>query len=198
VRGEQMANDAQFSSSEPESRHDGSTVWLLGFVLVGAAVSLALGAYSRGHVPTGRPISTFGFSTMLDMKVWLASAALVLAIVQLGTALRIYGRVGRGPCPPAIAITHRVSGVVAVTLTLPVAFHCMWSLGFGSYNARVLVHSLMGCLFYGVFVTKMLTVKSSRVPGWALPVLGGALFTSLVIIWSTSSLWFFTHGSPSY
>ena len=28
-------------------------------------------------------------------------------------------------------------------------------------------------------------------PGWALPVVGGLLFTVLVLIWLTSSLWFF-------
>ncbi len=106
-------------------------------MLVGALVSLTLGAYSRNHVPTGRPISTFGFTTLLDMKVWLATAALALAFVQVGTALRIYGRVGHGPCPRAVVITHRVAGVVAVALTLPVAFHCMWSLGFGTYDTRV-------------------------------------------------------------
>jgi hypothetical protein len=28
-------------------------------------------------------------------------------------------------------------------------------------------------------------------PGWALPVVGASLFTVLVLIWLTSSLWFF-------
>ena len=28
-------------------------------------------------------------------------------------------------------------------------------------------------------------------PGWALPVVGGVLFTVLVLIWLTSSWWFF-------
>jgi hypothetical protein len=29
-------------------------------------------------------------------------------------------------------------------------------------------------------------------PGWALPVLGGAAFTALTGLWLTSSVWFFT------
>ena len=29
-------------------------------------------------------------------------------------------------------------------------------------------------------------------PGWALPVFGGLVFTALVGLWLTSSLWFFT------
>jgi hypothetical protein len=85
-----------------------------------------------------------------------------------------------------------------VLLTLPVAFHCLWSLGFSSYSTRVLIHSLMGCTFYGVFLTKMLTRRSRRLPPWALPVLRGGLFTVLVTIWLTSSLWFFTGGTPHY
>jgi hypothetical protein len=87
---------------------------------------------------------------------------------------------------------------VAVTLTLPVAFHCLWSLGFGTYSARVLVHSLLGCLLYGAFVAKMLALRSRRVPGWAVPWLGGLVLTTLVALWLTSSLWFFTQGSPGY
>jgi len=41
----------------------------------------------------------------------------------------------------------------------------------------------------------VLVVRSPTAPGWALPLLGGTLFTALVVIWSTSALWFFsTHG----
>lgn len=197
MRGDDLNHDSQLSNSPGPARWSGTGLFV-GFVLIGAAVSVAIGVYSRSHVPTGRPITTLGFSTLLDMKVWLATAAVVFAFVQVGTALRIYGRIGAGPSTPTAALTHRISGVVAVALTLPVAFHCLWSLGFGTYSTRVLVHSVVGCAFYGVFVTKMLAVRSSRLPAWALPVLGGVLFTILVTIWLTSSLWFFNSGRPSY
>ena len=36
-----------------------------------------------------------------------------------------------------------------------------------------------------------LTLRSRRLPGWALPVIGGTLVAGLVIIWMTSALWFF-------
>jgi hypothetical protein len=110
----------------------------------------------------------------------------------------MYGRLGRTPAPRATAVTHRVSGVLAVVLSAPVAFHCLWSLGFGAYDTRSLVHSLFGCVFYGVFVTKMLTLRSRRVPAWALPILGGTLFTVLVVVWLTSAMWFFANGFPDY
>ena len=37
----------------------------------------------------------------------------------------------------------------------------------------------------------MLILNKRDAPGWTLPVLGGAVFTGLVALWSTSSAWFF-------
>jgi hypothetical protein len=51
---------------------------------------------------------------------------------------------------------------------------------------------VLGCAFYGAFATKVLVVRSRRMPGWALPVVGGVLFSVVVLIWLTSSWWFFT------
>jgi hypothetical protein len=50
---------------------------------------------------------------------------------------------------------------------------------------------MLGCTFYGAFVAKMLTLRMRRLPGWALPVLGGLVFTTLVATWLTSALWYF-------
>jgi hypothetical protein len=176
----------------------GGTRLLLGFVLVGAAVSVALGVYGRVHEPSGSALTTLGFPSLISMKVTLGTAAMVLCVVQILTGLRIFERIGHGPAPRAVSVTHRVSGVIAVLLSVPVAFHCLWSLGFGTYDARVLAHSLFGCVFYGVFVTKMLTLRSRRTPDWALPWLGGLLFTVMVVVWLTSAAWFFANGSPDY
>ena len=33
-------------------------------------------------------------------------------------------------------------------------------------------------------------------PGWALPVAGGLVFSLLVGLWLTSALWFFTSRPP--
>ena len=176
----------------------GGTRLLVVFLLVGAAVSVALGVYGRLHEPNFGALTTLGFPTLISMKVTLGTAAMVFCVVQLFTALRIFGRIGHGPVPGAVALAHRMSGVLAVFLSVPVAFHCLWSLGFGTYDARVFAHSLFGCVFYGVFVTKMLTLRSRRMPGWALPWLGGALFTVMVVVWFTSALWFFASGSPDY
>lgn len=184
-------------SPSSDAGPDSGVSLLVGLILVGCAVSLSLGTFARVHPPSGSSI-TLGFPTMLDMKAWLSTGAVILGIVQVLTGARMYGRLGHGSGPRAVHVVHRTSGAIAVLLTLPVAFACMWSLGFSTYSTRVLVHSLAGCAFYGVLVTKLLALRTSRLPGWAIPLLGGTLFTVLVTVWMTSSLWFFTHGSPSY
>jgi hypothetical protein len=91
-------------------------------------------------------------------------------------------------------IVHRWSGRVAIALTLPVAYHCIFLLGFAPdpTDTRVVVHSLLGCSLYGVFVGKVLIVRSKGFPGWALPIAGSLLFTVLLGLWLSSALWFFT------
>jgi hypothetical protein len=138
----------------------------------------------------------FGFPSMIGMKVWLASVAGLLALVQLTSALWMYGKLGR-PANRAVALTHRASGTTAVLLSLPVAYHCLWSLGFQSYDTRVMVHALLGCTFYGAFVTKILALKTKSGPGWLLPLAGGLLLSALVVVVGTSALWYFNQvGLP--
>jgi hypothetical protein len=134
------------------------------------------------------------FSTTIVAKAWLATIALALALVQVTTAARIYGRLhflperGRG-----IARVHRWSGRLAFLVTLPVFFHCVTILGWQTPDARVAVHSLAGTFVYGVFAAKVLVVRDRSLPLWALPVAGATLASVLVVLWLTSSLWYFTN-----
>jgi hypothetical protein len=89
---------------------------------------------------------------------------------------------------------HRWSGRVAVLFTVPVVVHCVYALGFQNGSTRALVHSAVGCFFYGVFVAKMLALTRPGLPRWVVPVLGGVLFTALLALWFTSSLWVFTNS----
>jgi hypothetical protein len=123
------------------------------------------------------------------MKVWFATIALAFAVVQVGSALWIYGKIRRPP-PEWLSGVHRISGRLAFLFTLPVAYHCLWSLGFQDTTTRVLVHSIFGCAVYGAFAAKVLIVRSPGTPGWALPVAGGIMFSTLVVVWLTSALWF--------
>jgi hypothetical protein len=178
-------------------QHPGTSRIVAVAVAAGAAVSVALGVYGGQHQPTGQAVFTFGFGSMIAMKVWLALAVGALALVQLVSALWMYGRLGH-PAGRAVAITHRLSGTIAVLVSLPVAYHCLWSLGFQTYDTRVLVHSLFGCGLYGAFVTKILALRSATSPGWLLPVAGGLVFSAIVIVVLTSSIWFLgTTGLPT-
>jgi hypothetical protein len=174
---------------------DTSRAGLATALLVGAGVAVVLGAYAGLHDPAGRPLVSFGFSGMLQMKAWLASAAAALLLVQLVTALWMWGRLPAArPAPDWVGPAHRWSGSVAFVLTLPPAVHCLWALGFAGGSPRVLVHSLVGCLFYGAYAAKMIGLRSRNLPGWGLPVLGGLVLTLLTLIWLTSALWFFSRS----
>jgi len=134
------------------------------------------------------------FSSTIAAKAWLATIAVVLALVQVTTAARIFGKLSflrmRGPWAPRI---HRWSGRLAFLFTLPVFFHCVTILGFQTPDTRVAAHSLVGTFFYGVFAAKVLIVRDRALPGWALPVAGITLASVLILLWLTSSLWYFTN-----
>jgi hypothetical protein len=134
------------------------------------------------------------FSTPIAFKAWFATAAAFFAIVQVLTGARIFGKLtGIVPVPPPrVNRLHRWSGRLAILSTLPVAFHCIFILGFQTDDARVFAHSLLGTFIYGVFAVKVFYVRDPDHPRWVLPVVGGTLFTVLAALWTTSSLWYFT------
>jgi hypothetical protein len=173
-----------------------SPVWVLVPFVAGAAVAVALGVYGNTHDATGQTVFAWIFSGQLQLKVWFATVAFALAIFQLLSAMRMYGtltfpRTMPGWYPQA----HRLSGTLALIFTLPVGYHCLWSIGFQDPDARVMLHSLFGCLFYGAFVAKVIVVRDHRLPGWMLPFVGAVTFTALVVLFFTSSLWYFTTGA---
>lgn len=164
-----------------------------GAVLVGALVAVLAGVYGRAHDPASETTIKLFFTTTLHFKAWATTAILLLVILQLLGALWMYGKLPLGSAPDWVGPLHRFSGTLALVISLPVAYHCLWSLGFNPEpsGSRRLWHSLFGCVFYGAFVTKVLVVRSKRMPSWALPIVGGVLFTTLIALWLTSSLWFF-------
>ena len=167
-----------------------SAAWLLVPLAGFAVVSLLAGFLAEAELDRSGGYFDLFFSDTLHLKVWLASAAVALGLVQLFTAAWIFRKLP-WPRPAWIPGVHRWSGRLAFVLTVPVAYHCIFKLGFQSGDDRVLAHSLLGCAFYGAFTAKVLVVRLHRFPGWVLPTAGGMLFAVLVAVWYTSAVWFF-------
>ena len=160
---------------------------------IGSAVAVGLGVYGRVHAPTGQAINLAGFSSGIAAKSALTTVAFALGLVQIVTGMCLFGRIplqGRWVAP-----LHRWSGRLAVLVTVPVAVHCLYALGFQTFDARVAAHSVLGCFFFGAFVCKMLILTREDSPKWALPVLGGLVFSVLVALWLSAALWFFVNGA---
>jgi uncharacterized membrane protein HdeD (DUF308 family) len=91
---------------------------------------------------------------------------------------------------------HRAVGIVALLVSLPIAYHCAFAYGVQTnIDARVAVHSLAGCFLYGAFAAKLVIVRSRRLPGWTLPLAGGTLVTLVAVLWYSSALWYFNDDS---
>jgi mono/diheme cytochrome c family protein len=90
-----------------------------------------------------------------------------------------------------------VSGLLAFLCTLPVAYHCIFKLGFRSPDGRVLAHSLFGCAVYGAYAAKVTVVRLRRFPTPVLPIAGGLLFAVLIGAWYTSAIWLYRQSAPA-
>jgi hypothetical protein len=178
------------------SRMGGSAAVLLWAAAAAAIVAGGLYAFGRQHTPD-YTTSLFGQTgpDTFKLKSWLATGVLAFAAIQLGLALWMYGRLpGIGIAPPRVGAVHRAIGVLAVLLTIPIAYHCAFAYGVQTKpDTRVAVHSVVGCFLYGAFVAKIVLVRSPgrRVPGWALPLVGGTLVATVAVLWYTSALWYF-------
>ncbi len=190
-----MSSEAE-TAPEPPRPIGGAGVLAAG--AMGAVVALALGLYSRAHDPQSDLAITLGFADTITMKVWLSTVAILFALFQIFSALWLYGRLPIANRPSWLMHAHRISGRLAFLFTLPVAYHCLYQLAFQDTTTRVLAHSLLGCLFYGAFATKVTIIHMPGRAGIWLPVIGGTVFTLIVATWVTSGLWYITtSGIPS-
>ena len=178
----------------PPSQPKRSPQWLLAPLLAFAFFSLLAGLLAKAYAPeAGESRGGYFdlvFSDTIHMKAWLASLAAALAVFQLFTAAWIFRKLPWEK-PAWVNPVHRWSGRLAFIVTLPIAYHCIFKLGFQSGQTRVLWHSLLGCAFYGAFAAKITIVELKRFPTAVLPVAGGFLFAVLIGVWYTSALWFF-------
>lgn len=160
--------------------------------LVPIAVVAALYAFGRSHTPD-YAAGLFGRhgNDANELKAQLGSALLGIALFQLLLALWMYRRLpGAGAAPHPVHTVHRIGGLVAFLVSLPIAYHCITAYGVQLTTARTALHSVTGCVLYGAFVAKVLVVRSRGLPGWALPAAGGVLVTAIAVSWYSAALWF--------
>jgi len=165
---------------------------VFGFSLA-AALAIGLYIFGKDHTPDYNT-SLFGKTgtDTLQLKAVLASVVLGLAVFQITTAAWFMGKLSfLRAAPRRLGSVHRLTGILALLVTLPVAYHCAFAYGVQTLTPRTAVHSIAGCFFYGAFVAKVTVVRSKRLPGWALPLAGGTLFVTVALIWYTSALWKF-------
>src|SRR5260370_15069164 len=132
--------------------------------VIAALVALTLVIYGRLHHPTGIAVNIAGFSSPGYVKSWLATAATFFALIQVGSALVMYGKVPRVAAPSWIGGLHRWSGRLAVLLALPVAISFLYALGFHDYSTPGLLPSVLGRSVFRPVSRKMLIPPQRRPP----------------------------------
>src|SRR6266478_3465966 len=148
--------------------------WLAAPLLAFAIFALTAGLLAN-HAPRSKGYFRLFFSDPVHLKAGFATAAVILACFQLFTAAWIFRKLP-WPKPAWVNPVHRWSGRLAFAFTLPVAYHCIFKLGFQDPSTRVLAHSLLGCAVYGAFAAKVTIVRLHRFPRFVLPVAGGLRF----------------------
>jgi hypothetical protein len=179
------------ADSVPPSNTTTSPGRVVAILAAGATVTAALALFGTLHAPNYSFGLLGSLADAFSTKSTIATGVLGLALLQVLLALWMYVRLpGSKTAPTLVRPLHRVIGIVLFLATLPVAIHCMFAYGVQTTSARVTVHSLAGCFFYGAFVAKVIVVRSRRLPAWVLPTVGGLLFTLVAVIWYTSALWY--------
>jgi len=181
---------AELAAPAPEQEQR-SYRWVAVPLLAFALFALTAGLLAH-HDPRSKGYFRLFFSDPIHLKAGFATAAVVLACFQLLTAAWIFRKLPWRK-PAWVNPAHRWSGRLAFACTLPVAYHCIFKLGFRNPGGRVLAHSLLGCGVYGAFASKVTIVRLHRFPRPVLPIAGGLLFAVLIGAWYTSALWLYRH-----
>jgi mono/diheme cytochrome c family protein len=169
--------------------------WVLVPLLMFALFALTAGVLAA-HDPRSKGYFRLFFEDPIHLKAGFASVAAALACFQLFSAAWIFRKLPWRK-PTWINAAHRWSGRIAFVFTLPVAYHCIFKLGFESASTRVLAHSLLGCAVYGGYAAKVTIVRLRHVPTPVLPIAGGTLFAILIGVWYTSAVWLYTRDTQT-
>jgi hypothetical protein len=166
-----------------------SARWLLAPAAMFVAVALAAGLVARGRQEVPGDFRLF-FSSQFHLMAWLSMVTMSLVCCQLFTAAWIFRKLPWPRPSPRIPTIHRWTGRLAILSVLPVVYWCIFQLGFQTFNARYLAHSVFGTLFVGAVVGKVTIVRLRRFPVSVYVFAGLLVFAMLIGAWGTSTLWF--------
>lgn len=154
---------------------------LVALVLVGGLMVAGWMAVLGDEIPA--------FATVLDFKVTLATAVLLLAGVQLLTAAVFYGRLhAPWPSGTAAAFLHRWSGRGLIVAAALVTVYCVKDIGPQADPTRAAVHSVAGSAVFLVVAAKLLILRGAPRLSGLVPVLGVAAAALFIALWLTSAL----------
>jgi len=124
---------------------------------------------------------------LLAWKVVAATVVFMLAGVQVMLAARVWTATTFPPISTTTAARlHRVTGRVALTLAVLVAFSCLVGPAGPLSPARVALHSVFGTLLFVLLALKFAALKLMRSGERFVPILGVSLFLAFAAIWATS------------
>jgi mono/diheme cytochrome c family protein len=190
-----MSDAPAAAAPAPASPGPRSARWLAAPIFAFALVSLLAGILSA-HDPRSKGYFRLFFEDPVHLKAGFATAAALLACFQVFSAAWIFRKLPWRK-PAWINPAHRWSGRLAFAFTLPVAYHCIFKLGFADADTRVFLHSLFGTFVYGGYAAKVTIVRLHRFPRLVLPIAGGLLFSVLIGVWLTSALWLYRQDAKA-
>jgi Family of unknown function (DUF6529) len=130
-------------------------------------------------------VETLTRGNVAEVKVLLASIALVLGAYQLLLIAVGYGKIRPGFLNPGPASSaHRAIGDAIATLLLLTGVMCLSYYGF---DDEKLGHTIAGSALLSILALKVIVVRRDLGLGGLLPVLGLTVFTLIAVTWGTSA-----------
>lgn len=129
-------------------------------------------------------IESITCGNVTEVKVILASIALVLAVYQLGLIAVGYGKLRPRFLDGAPAsAAHRAVGDTIAAILVVVATMCVGYFGFGEGG----LHAVAAISLLSVLALKIAVVRRFHSLGRLLPVLGVSVWLLLALTWLTSA-----------
>ncbi|MFN8559847.1 MAG: DUF6529 family protein [Dehalococcoidia bacterium] len=140
-----------------------------------------------------------GFRTVLDLKISVATAVFLLAVVQALMASVFYGWLKTPwPSAEAAAFVHRWNGRVVLPAATLVMIYCLKDIGPQADPVRVAVHSTLGGAVIVVAFAKLFVLRFVPRLSLLVPPLGFTLAGLFTAMWLTSAFYVLTTRSSGY